>query len=352
MKKHTFVVSDESVNSYGFAVLTAGIDTSRFEKNPVMYYMHDRERGVVGRWENIRKDGKRLLADAVFDDSTELAKQVRGQVEKGFLRSASIGIADAVTDTLNGVKTVIQCCLTEISIVDMPSNANAVKLYRKKGGFVYDLALLDDDGAFDLRAALIRLLGLSDDVSDKEIYTATQNAVQRATNVDESVENAVNLGYIDANQKDLFLRMAKATPTAFDDYIKAQKAKELDEINVLLEKALDDRKVLPMERETYKEIGVKVGAKAFTQLLFTLKTPVLLTEVIKKSNETTRGNWTLDDYRKYAPDELKNNPELYKELLAKGKGIMCEKSLDWYRKYAPEELKNNPELYKRLTGQK
>lgn len=84
MKKHTFVVSDESVNSYGFAVLTAGIDTSRFEKNPVMYYMHDREKGVVGRWENIRKDGKRLLADAVFDDSTELSKQVRGQVEKGF----------------------------------------------------------------------------------------------------------------------------------------------------------------------------------------------------------------------------------------------------------------------------
>lgn len=53
---HTFVVSDESPNSYGFVVLTEGIDTAQFERNPVMLYMHERSR-VVGRWENIRKRG-------------------------------------------------------------------------------------------------------------------------------------------------------------------------------------------------------------------------------------------------------------------------------------------------------
>ena len=36
-----FLISDESTNSYGFAVLTSGINLERFKKNPVMYYNHN-----------------------------------------------------------------------------------------------------------------------------------------------------------------------------------------------------------------------------------------------------------------------------------------------------------------------
>lgn len=78
MNNVTFIVSDESVNSYGMVILTAGIDTSRFEQNPVMLYMHERAT-VVGRWENIRKEDNKLLADAVFDDSTPLGVQVKNK---------------------------------------------------------------------------------------------------------------------------------------------------------------------------------------------------------------------------------------------------------------------------------
>ena len=132
MNKATFIVSDETVNCYGFIVLTSGIDTAQFERNPIMLYMHNRESGVVGRWENIRKDGKQLLADAVFDDSTELAANVKKQVENGFLRCASIGIDNIKKQVLNGVETVVSCRLVEISIVDLPSNTNAVKLFKCK----------------------------------------------------------------------------------------------------------------------------------------------------------------------------------------------------------------------------
>ena len=95
-KPITFVLSDESVNSRGFVVLTEGIDTSVFEQNPVMLYMHVLDGNVIGRWENIRKEDNKLLADAVFDDSTELGAQVKKQVEGGFLRAVSIGI-EAIT---------------------------------------------------------------------------------------------------------------------------------------------------------------------------------------------------------------------------------------------------------------
>lgn len=349
MAKYTFVVSDETVNSYGFVVLTEGIDTTHFEKNPVMYYMHDRTKGIVGRWENIRKDGKKMFADAVFDDSTELSKQVRDQVLKGFLRSASIGIDNVQQDTINGVETVVKCRLVEISIVDMPSNENAVKLYRQKGGFVYDLARLDEDESFDLRTALINLLGLSDGCSDSEIFAAVQNAIEN--NLCISVKDAINLGYIGTDQKGVFERMAKAAPAAFNDYIKTQQQKELTKINELISNAENSNVILCYERGIYQEIGKKIGLRAFKQLLDTLKTPISLFDTINKA-KGTKDNWTIDDYRKYAPEELKNNSELYKALLARAKGTTPERSLDWYRKNDPEALKNDPELYKTLTNKK
>lgn len=83
MSKNLFVISDESVNSYGYIVKTDGIDTTAFERNPVMLYMHERKT-VVGRWENIRKEGVKLLADAVFDESTELGKTVKAKWKTAF----------------------------------------------------------------------------------------------------------------------------------------------------------------------------------------------------------------------------------------------------------------------------
>lgn len=40
-KKHTFVLTDESVNGYGYRVLTSGGRKEQFLKNPVMLYSHE-----------------------------------------------------------------------------------------------------------------------------------------------------------------------------------------------------------------------------------------------------------------------------------------------------------------------
>ncbi len=351
MSNYTFIVSDETINSYGFSVLTEGIDTAHFEKNPVMLYMHERQNGVVGRWENVRKDGGKLFADAVFDDSTELARQVKSQVEKGFLRSASIGIDNVEKATLNGVDTVVKCRLVEISIVDIPSNANAVKLYRKKGGFVYDLASYNEENT-DLKTALIRFLGLSENASDKEILAAVENAVNHTENNEEkSVNDAVKNGYIDANQKAAFLTMAKAAPAAFADYIRQKRQSEQSEITAAIENAANEMKILFYDRPIYQEISGKIGVVALKRLLSTLKPYTSLYGTIKDAKKK-KSDWTLDDYRKYDPEALKDNPELYKELLEKATGEPPVRSLDWYRKNDPETLRNNPELYNKLTTKK
>ena len=36
------IISTEAVNSYGSRVLTAGIDLSQYERNPVLLWMHRR----------------------------------------------------------------------------------------------------------------------------------------------------------------------------------------------------------------------------------------------------------------------------------------------------------------------
>ena len=112
----------------------------------------------------------RSLGDAVFDDSTELASTVKKQVEKGFLRCVSIGIDPITTEVLNGVQTIIKSRLIEVSIVDIPSNENAVKLCRRSGGYVYNLKELENDNTpEDLKTALIALLGLENGADDKDI---------------------------------------------------------------------------------------------------------------------------------------------------------------------------------------
>ncbi len=91
MGKLTFVLHDESVNTYGFRMLTSGANLEEFKKNPVMLLNHDDYSLPIGRWENIRVEGGKILADAVFDEGDARAAEVKRKVENDFIRMASIG---------------------------------------------------------------------------------------------------------------------------------------------------------------------------------------------------------------------------------------------------------------------
>lgn len=353
-KPITFVLSDESVNSYGFVVLTEGIDTSAFERNPVMLYMHNRDGNVIGRWENIRKEDKRLLSDAVFDDSTELAATVKKQVEKGFLRSVSIGIEQIATEELNGVQTVIKSRLIEVSIVDIPSNENAVKLFRRTGGYVYNLKELEVDNApEDLKTALIALLGLENGADDKDIIEAVKMAIEGKETPEEAVDNAITNGYVDAAQRGTFIALARGNRSAFRDFINGQRKAQEPEITRLINEAVNKRKLLGSEIEIYERIGVKIGAKALGELLFTLRPMAKPMDFIRGgAAHSDRSQWTLDDYRKFAPQELERDPELYARLVRAEKGEeIVPHSLEWYRRNNPEYLREHPEVYRELLEQ-
>jgi hypothetical protein len=139
----SFCLSDESINDRGYRVLTAGINLDRFKKNPIMLWMHRRDDGwnsyqvlPIGRWENIRIEENRLLADPVFDENDKFAQLIKSKVENDLIKGCSIGINRIeVSDDPKLLEkgqtraTITKSELYEASIVDMPSNKNTVRLF-------------------------------------------------------------------------------------------------------------------------------------------------------------------------------------------------------------------------------
>lgn len=135
----TWVLNDETkINSYGFRLLNSGLDLERFRENPMMLAMHrDWDlNAVIGRWKNIRIEGTRLLADDEFDMDDKEAAKIAGKANRGFLKGCSLGflfLQEFFVKALDGVFELQKSEPYEGSIVVIPSNKNAVRLYSAPG---------------------------------------------------------------------------------------------------------------------------------------------------------------------------------------------------------------------------
>ena len=235
---YTFIISDESVNADGFVIQTKGIRTERFKKNPVILYMHAREKGVIGRWDNIRTEGSQLIADAVFDENNPLGKEVKERVDGGFLRSASIGLSVLNYERIDGVDTVTDCELTEVSIVDIPSNRNAVKLFDKRGLIVLSLKE-SADGDKDLRTQLIEVLKLPATATDGEIIETVTALSGNAGPAEPDTEKALRLGYVESSQLMLLKHMARTDKSAFRKFMQDKEQAAAVDIDKELKQAVN-----------------------------------------------------------------------------------------------------------------
>jgi hypothetical protein len=95
-----------------------------------------------------------------------------------------------------------------------------------------------------------------------------------------------------------------------------------------------------------------MGLETLSELLSTISRTPKLSEIVSGGD---RSKWTLADYRKYRPDDLKNNPRLYAELVeAEIKQTAAatggKRSLDYLRKHNPEYLREHPEEYEKLLA--
>ncbi len=192
MKQFTFTLHDESVNTYGFRMLTDGANLDEFRKNPVMFLNHDDWRLPIGRWENIRVEGGRILADAVFDEADEEAVKVMRKVENDFLRMASIGTwppeetSDAFDLKMPGQTgpTVTKWTMREASIVTIGANHNALAMYDRATGKRIDNESLDrilrladtniHQNTNNMVKTLKEILGLKDGDTDADVASTVE----------------------------------------------------------------------------------------------------------------------------------------------------------------------------------
>ena len=343
MAKNTFLLSDESVNSYGEIIKTNGIDTTRFEKNPVMFYQHEQTE-IVGRWENIRKKDGALFADAVFDDTSETGKRVKTKVEKGFLRAASIGINILEEQENEKGQTIItKCELIEASIVDLPSNKNAVKQYRINNRKMYLLNIAENSNK-SLQETLISLLGLEDTATDEDIINKIAILLQAPDDAATEVDNAIKDGYLQEVERTDFIKIARLNFEAFKNYMKRERGKRA----IAVKTAVKNSKISILYYPILEEVGQKMGVETVGVLLSMFNRTPRISEIIDGGD---RSKWTLSDYRKYRPNDLKENPKLYAALLEKEekeKKDFSPKNLDFYRKNHPDFLRDHPDFYEEL----
>lgn len=195
MSLTTFTLHDESVNTYGFRMLTSGANLAEFRKNPVMFLNHEDHELPIGRWENIRIEQGRILADALFDEEDPRAQQVKAKVDKGFLRAASVGtwapeeFSDAEDLKFPGQTgpTITRWTLREASVVTIGANHNALAMYDRSTGTRIDLVdskslvrLMDTTTTkhnTNMFKTLKSILRLQDATSDEDVMTAVKDAV-------------------------------------------------------------------------------------------------------------------------------------------------------------------------------
>lgn len=199
MAKKTFILHDETVNTQGFRMLTSGADLSVFQNNPVMLLNHNDWELPIGRWENIRIEGTRILADADFDEMDERVAAIMGKVDRGYLKAASIGAWPPLETSSNPLlmlpgqelPTVTKWIAREASLCTIGSNHNALALYDKNNKLI-DLndkqrliKLLDTgNGSYvsyknnTQMTILTGLLRLSDNASEQAIADEVRKIIQ------------------------------------------------------------------------------------------------------------------------------------------------------------------------------
>lgn len=120
------VLSDESLNDRGFRVMNKSIKWDRYLKNPVLVEQHMSWEPPIGRIDDIKLENDAWTGVLVFA-STEKGKMYEKLYNEGCIRAVSIGGNAVIVENDRGEKKTKSFDVFEVSLVTVPSNANAVK---------------------------------------------------------------------------------------------------------------------------------------------------------------------------------------------------------------------------------
>lgn len=284
--RKTFILSDGSrVNNHGFRIQLSGLNLDRFKQNPVMLYQHDMER-VIGRWENIRIEDNKLLAEAVFDTGDTLGAEVARKVEEGFIKGCSLGLIIEEMVQVGEEWMAIRGEVYEASVVSIPSDAGAVVLYDEKRQVLSAEALYLQ---FNINQTNNTM-----DEKMKELEAQLAEKDQRVQELEAQVENLEN---------------------------QLNEVKQ-ERVNSMLSAAVADGRITEQEREHFANLAAQDFASVEQLLNMKPKTaPKSLAATLHQAVEAKndREQWSFLEWTKKDPAGLKKmkqeQPERYASLV-------------------------------------
>lgn len=304
-------ITNDSLNSYGTRVLTAGMNVEQYQRNPVLLYMHERG-NVIGYVKDLKVENGEVTGELMFDEASELSVRCKKQYEFGSLKmvSAGLDILETSEDPELLVQgqtrpTVTKSKLFEVSLVDVGSNDDAIVLQKdgKKITLGKDsecpLPLLNNNNQNQkqMEQKMVAMqLGLPATATEAEI-NAKLDELKTAKEENERLQ-----------QKNAALTLASITAA--------------------VEKAVGEKRITPDKKDEFINLGKEVGQEKLESILSAISPQMKLSSVIghqggaatepttyKKLSDVPSGQLTT--LRKEQPDEYKR---LYKEEY----GMECE----------------------------
>lgn len=307
-------ISNDSLNSYGTRVLTAGMNVEQYCRNPVLLYMHERG-NVIGYVKDVKVENDEVTGELVFDEATELSKRCKRQFEFGSLKmvSAGLDIIELSEDSKYLVAgqtspTITKSKLFEVSVVDIGANDDALVL--KKDG---KRITLGRDGECPLPE-------LTSNKPLKQEHQMESKAIALQLGLPETATDA------EIAEKLGELKLAK------EENAKLQKEKDaltLASITSLVEKAIGEKRIGADKKDEFVSLGKEIGAEKLSSVFAAMSPQVKLSTILgQHGTAKPEKTVTYSKLSEVPGDKLaemrEQQPDEYKRLYKAEYGMECE----------------------------
>lgn len=306
-------ISNDSLNSYGFRVLTSGMDVTQYNRNPVLLYMHERG-NVVGYVKDLKVENNEVTGELMFDCASELSQRCKKQFEFGSLRMVSAGLDILETSEDASVlvqgqtrPTITKSKLFEVSVADVGANDDAIVLHK--------------DG---------KIITLGRD-GDCDLPLLNNNNKQQKTEEMDNKTIALQLGLPEtATEAEISAKITElnAVKEQNASLMKEKDKLTLESITNLVTHAIADKRLEEKDKDQFVELGKKIGTEELEKTLKAMHPAVKLSSVIGHQGGTPTDEKKLTKLSDVPAEQIatlrSENLEEYTRLYKAEYGIECE----------------------------
>lgn len=306
-------ISNDSLNSYGFRVLTSGMDVTQYNRNPVLLYMHERG-NVVGYVKDLKVENNEVTGELMFDCASELSQRCKKQFEFGSLRMVSAGLDILETSEDASVlvqgqtrPTITKSKLFEVSVADVGANDDAIVLHK--------------DG---------KIITLGRD-GDCDLPLLNNNNKQQKTEEMDNKTIALQLGLPEtATEAEISAKITElnAVKEQNASLMKEKDKLTLESITNLVTHAIADKRLEEKDKDQFVELGKKIGTEELEKTLKAMHPAVKLSSVIGHQGSTPTDEKKLTKLSDVPAEQIatlrSENLEEYTRLYKAEYGIECE----------------------------